>query len=167
MYLNFRMPAGPRAIIRVTTDIYQQASSGSDAYYKGWSLRAKYAYLQYNYLSRPAVRAQLRAGLLQTVFFEQDETFWPRWIATSPTDRASFFSAADAGIANTLTFPSVNTEVYSTITNGPGYTSREIDRFKDFATRVTISPWKSDATNPLRGVALTAWGTRVRPRVGL
>lgn len=157
-YLNFRLPAGERASVRVTTDLYQQTSSGSDDYYRGWSIRAKYAYLQYNYLDRPSLKASARLGLLQTVFIEHDENFWPRWIGTSPTERAGFFSSADAGIANTLTFPSINTEVYSTVTNGPGYTSREIDRFKDFATRVTIRPWRASDTNPLRGVALTAWG---------
>ena len=157
-YLNFRLPAGDRASVRVTTDLYQQTSSGSDAYYRGWSVRAKYAYVQYNWLDRPSLRASARLGLLQTVFIEQDETFWPRWIGTSPTERAGFFSSADAGIANTLTLSPLNTEIYSTVTNGPGYTSREIDRFKDFATRVTVRPWRTHTTSPLRGVALSAWG---------
>ncbi|HSU96762.1 MAG TPA: hypothetical protein VLI40_05995, partial [Gemmatimonadaceae bacterium] len=49
-YLTFKMPAGDRASIRVTGDLYQQTASGSDAYYKGWVLRAKYAYLQYDFL---------------------------------------------------------------------------------------------------------------------
>ena len=157
-YLNFRMPAGKRASVRITTDLYQQSASGSDAYYRGWSLRAKYAYLQYNYLTARSVRGSARAGLLQTVFIEHDETFWPRWIGNSPTERAGFFSSADAGIANTLTFPAINAEVYSTVTNGPGYTSRELDRFKDVATRVTIRPWRGKPASPMRGVALTAWG---------
>ena len=156
-YLNFRMPAGDRAAIRITTDLYQQTTPGSDSYYRGWSVRAKYAYLQYNYLNRPAIRANARVGLLQTVFIEHDETFWPRWLGTSPTERAGFFSSADAGIANTLTIPSAKAEIYSTITNGPGYTSREIDRFKDFATRLTIRPWQDETDSPLRGVSLSAW----------
>ena len=46
-YLTFKMPAGEHASIRVTGDLFQQTSSPSDAYYKGWVLRAKYAYLQY------------------------------------------------------------------------------------------------------------------------
>ena len=157
-YLTFRMPAGDRASVRVTTDLYQQGTSGSDAYYRGWSIRAKYAFLQYHYLSRGPVRASARVGLLQTVFIEHDESFWPRWIATSPTDRNGYFSSADAGIANTLSIPAAQTEVYTTITNGPGYTSREIDRFKDFAARITVRPWKTDSSSALRGVAITAWG---------
>lgn len=156
-YLTFRMPAGARGSVRITTDLYQQTASGRDDYYRGWSVRAKYAYLQYNYLDRSSLRGSVRIGLLQTVFVEHDEMFWPRWIGNSPTERAGFFSSADGGIANTLTFPAARTEIYSTITNGPGYTSRETDRFKDFATRVTIRPWGEEGT-PLGGLALTAWG---------
>lgn len=151
------MPAGDRASIRITTDLYQQATSGSDAYYRGWSLRAKYAYIQYNYISSGDIRASARLGLLQTVVIEHDETFWPRWISNSATERAGFFSSADAGLANTVTFAGGKAEVYSTLTNGPGYTSREVDRFKDLATRVTIRPFSGDKTSPLRGVALSAW----------
>lgn len=156
-YLTFRMPAGERASVRITTDVYQQTSSGSDAYYRGWSLRAKYAYLQYNYLTGKSWRGSARLGLLHNVVIEHDETFWPRWISTSTADRAGFFSSADAGIANTVSVPGGKGEIYSTITNGPGYTSREVDRFKDFASRVTLRPWSADSASILRSVALSAW----------
>src|SRR5207237_4163631 len=51
-YLTFRMPAGDRAGIRITADVFQQTSStnNADSYYKGWVFRVKYAYLQYDYL---------------------------------------------------------------------------------------------------------------------
>ena len=49
VYFTFRMPAGDRGSIRITTDLFQQTTSGSDSYYKGWVLRAKYAYFQYDY----------------------------------------------------------------------------------------------------------------------
>lgn len=157
-YLTFRMPAGERASIRVTTDLYQQTSTGSDAYYRGWSVRAKYAYLQYAYLNGKEWRASARLGLLQTVFIEHDESFWPRWIANSPTERAGFFSSADAGLSNTITLPAGLGEIYSTLTNGPGYTSREVDRFKDFGTRVTLKPLAGNRSSPFRTLALSAWG---------
>src|SRR5438045_3986728 len=51
VYLTFRMPAGEHASIRVTTDVYQQQTTPNDAYYTGWALRLKYAYLQYNYIT--------------------------------------------------------------------------------------------------------------------
>jgi len=44
-YLTFRMAAGDRGSIRVTTDIFQQAPS---AYYAGWAVRLKYGYFQYD-----------------------------------------------------------------------------------------------------------------------
>ena len=157
-YLTFRASAGKRASIRITTDIYQQSSSPNDSYYRGWSLRAKYAHLQYEYVNARNFKASARLGLLQTVFIEHDESFWPRWISNSPTERAGFFSSADAGIANTVSFSSGRAEIYSTITNGPGYTSREIDRFKDFASRITIRPWATHSSPMLKSIALSAWG---------
>ena len=156
-YLTFRMPAGEKFSIRVTTDLYQQTTSGSDAYYRGWTVRAKYAYLQYNYLNATDWKAYARLGLLQTVFIEHDEQFWPRWISQSPTERAGYFSSADAGISSTLSFPKKLGELYAAVTNGPGYTSREIDRFKDYAARVTVTPWARNSASPLKTVALSAW----------
>lgn len=158
VYLTFKIPAGQRLSVRVTTDIFQQSTSGSDSYYKGWSIRAKYAYLQYSYLNTKEWQSSARAGLLQTVFIEHDEQFWPRWISPSPTDRAGYFSSADAGLANTISFPAKFGQLYTTITNGPGYTSRETDRFKDYAARLTITPWARDRQSMLSGVALSAWG---------
>jgi hypothetical protein len=156
-YLTFRMPAGDHASIRITTDVFQQTASGNDAFYRGWVVRAKYAYLQYNYLRRADWKANARIGLLHTVFIDHDEIFWPRWISTSPTERAGYFSSADAGIANTLSFPRKLGEAYVTVTNGPGYTSRETDRFKDYAARLTLTPWASNATSPLKTIDVSAW----------
>ncbi len=160
VYLTFRAPAGNRTSVRITTDVYQQTSSGSDSYYRGWSLRAKYAYLQYNYLEGAEWKAQARIGLLQTVFIEQDEQYWPRWIASSPTDRAGYFSSSDAGISTLITMPRKLGELYAAVTNGPGYTSRETDRFKDFAARLTVTPWVTEPASPLRNVSMSAWAYR-------
>ncbi len=80
VYLTFRMPAGERGSIRVTTDLFQQTTSGNDAYYKGWVLRAKYAYFQYDFLKNARWVAVARAGLVHTVVIDHSETFWPRWI---------------------------------------------------------------------------------------
>ncbi len=156
-YLTIRMPAGDRVSVRITADVFQQTTSGNDSYYRGWVIRAKYAYLQYNYLNRADWKANARLGLLHTVFIDHDEQFWPRWISPSPTERAGYFSSADAGIATTVSFPKKMGELYATVTNGPGYTSRELDRFKDFAARVTITPWASNASSPIRTLALSAW----------
>jgi hypothetical protein len=158
VYLTFRIPAGDRLGVRVTTDVFQQATSGNDSYYRGWTIRAKFAYLQYNYLNGRDWQASAKIGLLQTAFIEHDEQYWPRFIALSPTDRAAYVSPADAGIANTITLPRKLGQIYATITNGPGYTSREVDRFKDYAARLTVTPWAGNKFSPLHGVALTAWG---------
>jgi len=156
-YLTFRMPAGERTSVRVTADLFQQTASGSDSYYRGWVLRAKYAYLQYNYLNGKDWKALARVGLLHTVLIDHDEQFWPRWISTTPTERAGYFSSADAGIATSVSLPRKFGEVYATITNGPGYTSRETDRFKDYAARLTVTPWASESSSLLKTVALSGW----------
>ncbi|MEP6507768.1 MAG: hypothetical protein ABJC63_06035 [Gemmatimonadales bacterium] len=156
-YLTFRMPAGDRTSVRVTADLFQQTTPGSDSYYRGWVLRAKYAYLQYNYLNSTDWKGLARVGLLHTVLIDHDEQFWPRWISTTPTERAGYFSSADAGIATSISLPRKFGEVYATVTNGPGYTSRETDRFKDYAARLTVTPWASESDNLLKPVALSAW----------
>src|SRR2546421_2050731 len=49
VYLTFRMPVGDRASIRATTDIFQGDQSNA-SFYRGWVVRLKYGYLQYDFL---------------------------------------------------------------------------------------------------------------------
>lgn len=146
VYLTFRMPAGEHASIRVTTDIFQNTGS---TYYPGWAVRLKYGYLQYNFTNALAGVKDLalngRVGMLHTVVVDHEESFFPRWIARAATEQNGFFASADMGIASTLTLPDRRGEVYATITNGPGYTSAEIDRFKDFAARLSWTPFGRDS----------------------
>lgn len=160
VYLTVRMPAGERASVRVTTDVFQQQQPGSDSYYRGWTVRAKYAYLQYDYLRRGTARGVVRFGLVHNAFIEHDETYWPRWISTVATDRHGYFSSADAGLATVVTLPRKLGEIYGSIANGPGYTSREIDRFKDYSARVTLTPFAGGGNGLLQSLVLTAWSYR-------
>lgn len=157
IYLNFRMPAGDRASVRVTTDLFQQTRSGSDQYYRGWVLRAKYAYFQYDYLKRGGLTAVARLGLVHNAFIDHDESFWPRWIGTVAVDRHGYFSSSDAGLVTLVTFPGKRGELYATLVNGPGYTSRETDRFKDYAARLTLTPLAASTVPFWRGLALSGW----------
>ena len=156
-YLTFRMPAGDRASIRITADVFQQTTPGSDAFYKGWVVRAKYAYLQYDYLKSAGWNGVVRGGLLHNVVIDHAESFWPRWISTTPVERAGFFSSSDAGVATLLTLPNKFGEFYATIVNGPGYTSREVDRFKDYAARLSLTPLSGSDNKVLKTFALTGW----------
>ena len=155
-YFTFRLAAGERASVRLTADVFQQQTTGADAYYRGWVVRAKYAYLQYDFLKSDDWSALARGGLLHNVVIEHVETFWPRWLSITPVERAGFFSSADGGVAGLLTLPKKLGEVYTTITNGPGYTSREIDRFKDYAARVSITPFGA-SDGFLKTFTLTGW----------
>lgn len=157
-YLNFRMPAGDRTSIRVTTDVYQQQRSPEDSYYRGWSVRAKYAYIQHDYLNGKEWTGYARLGMLNTVVIEHIESFWPRWMSQVAIERAGFFSSADLGLSAQLGLPRKLGEVIGVITNGPGYTSRETDRFKDYAARLSLTPM-SNATTPLvKSLTLSFWG---------
>lgn len=156
-YLTFRMPAGERTSIRITTDVFQDA--GSNAY----TVRAKYAYLQYELPRRSSGAALLaKVGILQTVEIEHEETFWPRYLTNSGVERAGYFASADVGLASQLTFPNKLGEVYAAITNGPGYATKETDRFKDYQARLSLTPLMGSTSVPalFRTFTLTGWTYR-------
>jgi hypothetical protein len=156
-YLTFRMPAGDRASIRITADVFQQTTAPQDAFYRGWVIRAKYAYLQYDYLKSASWTGVARAGLIHNVVIDHMEQFWPRWISQTPIERAGFFSSADAGVGTLVTLPNKFGEFYATIVNGPGYTSRETDRFKDYAARLTLTPLSGSDNKVIKTLALTGF----------
>ena len=156
-YLTFRMPAGDRASIRITADVFQQGTTPQDAFYRGWVIRAKYAYLQYDLIKSASWNALVRGGLLHNVVIDHIESFWPRWISQSPVERSGFFSSADAGIATLWTMPNKWGEIYANIVNGPGYTSRETDRFKDYGARISLTPLAGSSTGIFKSFALTGW----------
>jgi hypothetical protein len=157
-YLTFRMPVGDRTGVRITADVFQNTAAPGDAFYRGWAFRAKYAYLQYDFLrDYRGTSAYARLGMLQTVVIEHIESFWPRWISRSAVELSGFFASADLGAATVVNLPSKRGEVYATVTNGPGYTSRETDRFKDAGVRLTLTPL-AGGKGLFSTTALTAWG---------
>lgn len=139
-YLTVQGSAGKRASFRVTTDIKQNAGSGS--FYNGMFVRLKYAYLQYDLLQARAsgLSAFARIGLLHTVLIDYEERFWPRYLGETAPDRFGFFPSSDLGASAGLTLPGSWGEIYGTITNGNGYENPEADRFKDVALRVSLTP---------------------------
>jgi hypothetical protein len=156
-YLTFRMPAGDRASIRITVDVFQQTATPNDAFYRGWVVRAKYAYLQYDYLKSASWNATARVGLIHNVVIDHIEGFWPRWISQTAVERAGFFSSADAGVGTLVTLPNKFGEFYATVVNGSGYTARETDRFKDYSARLSITPLSGSDNKLIQSLALTGW----------
>ncbi|HEX9562503.1 MAG TPA: hypothetical protein VF981_00960 [Gemmatimonadaceae bacterium] len=158
VYLNFRAASGIRDTVRVTLDVFQQTDASRDEYYRGWTMRVKYGYLQHDLFqgsgNRP--RAFVRLGLIQTVMIEKEEQYWNRGLSPVAVEQAGFFSSADAGASFGLTLPNKAGEIYTTVTNGNGYASRETDRFKDFQARLTLSPWDNGA-GPLKGLHVSPW----------
>jgi hypothetical protein len=156
-YLTFRMPAGERASVRITADVFQNTSAPGDAFYRGWAFRAKYAYLQYDAVrGGTGLSAMARLGMLQTVVIEHIESFWPRWLSRTAVELNGFFQSADLGLGAQIGLPGKRGEIYATVTNGPGYTSRETDRFKDAAIRLSLTPFSSQS-GVLQTAALSVW----------
>lgn len=160
-YLNFRASAGEHDSVRVTVDVFQQRDTTRDSYYRGWAARLKYAYVQYDYLRGlgDELKANIRLGMLQTVVIEREEQTWIRGLANVAVEQNGFFASSDLGVATTVSFPNKRGEFYATITNGNGYTSRELDRFKDYAARVTLTPW-ANSVSYLKGLQISPWYMR-------
>jgi hypothetical protein len=157
-YLNFRASSGSRDSIRVTLDVFQQRDATRDQYYRGWTMRVKYAYLNHDFIqgTGDAMKVWARLGLIQTVVIEKEEQFWNRGLSQVALEQAGYFNSADAGVGLGITLPDRVGEIYSTIMNGAGYQSRETDRFKDFQTRLTLTPW-AKGSSFLKGLQLSPW----------
>lgn len=154
-YLNVRASLGDGLSARVTADVFQQGDTARAGYYRGWAMRAKYAYVQYDVLPTDgmplSLRGNARLGIIGTVIVEVVDELWPRWISKSPVDRYDFMSSADVGGGVQLASAGGRAELYATVTNGEGYQRGETDRFKDYAARLTL--------RPLAGAA--PWGNRL------
>jgi hypothetical protein len=159
VYLTFQSQLSDRTSIRVTTDVYQQTTTGSDAYYKGWTIRAKYAYLQYDYIKNSDITASLRGGLVHNEIIDFEEGFWPRWIAKTALDQNKFMPSADAGVVTVVGLPNKLGQFYGGVVNGAGYDNRETDRFKDYEARIALTPLMQQTTLPafVRSLSIVPW----------
>lgn len=158
VYLNFRMPAGERGSIRVTTDLYQ--NTGGGGYYAGWALRFKYAYFQYEFTKSlfgvDGMGAVGRVGMVHNVMVDHVDSFWPRFLGQNALETHGFFASADVGVSSLVTMPKRRGEAYLTVLNGTGYTAAETDRFKDIAARYSWTPFANDS-GFLRTFVITPW----------
>jgi hypothetical protein len=157
-YLNFRASSGSSDSIRVTLDVFQQRDATRDQYYRGWTMRVKYAYLNHDFVrgTGDALKVWARLGLIQTVMIEKEEQFWNRGLSQVAVEQAGYFNSSDAGAGLGITLPGKAGEIYATIMNGTGYASRETDRFKDFQARLTLTPW-ANGSSILKGLQLSPW----------
>ena len=150
-YVTVRASLTDRTSIRITTDVFQSGDQN------GWTIRAKYAYLQHDVVKRPAWATSVRAGMLHNVVVEYVEHFWPRFLSPAPLERHGGFASADVGVAATVGLPGRAGEIYAHVVNGPGYTRRETDRFKDFGARLTLTPFAGRVGGPLSTLSVSPW----------
>lgn len=151
VYVTVRGTAAPKLDYRVTTDVFQSGDGN------GWTIRMKYAYLDYGFGAGRPWETHLRAGILQTVTIEQQEEYWPRWLGPVAIDRHGFFQSADAGVAIETALPNRLGKVYAHVVNGTGYTRRETDRFKDVAARLSLTPFASSESRLLASTTISGW----------
>jgi hypothetical protein len=151
-YLTAKAKIGDRTGIRLTSDIFRPGGNA------GYTMRVKFAYVQYDYWTNGAgfmgTNAQVRLGMQQTVINETEESYWPRYVAKIATERAGFFSPSDLGVSTTFTLPGNTGELFAEVANGPGYTSAENDRFKDYSVRLTLTPL---GVTPQRALTIAPW----------
>jgi hypothetical protein len=95
--------------------------------------------------------------MLHNVMVEHVEQFWPRFVSPVAFERSGGFASADVGAATQVTLPARLGEIYAHVVNGPGYTRRETDRFKDFGLRVTLTPLARIASGPLSTLTISPW----------
>ena len=151
-YLTAKAKIGDRTSIRLTSDIFRPGGNS------GYTMRAKYAFVQYDYWMNGegfmGTNAQVRLGMQQTVLNETEENFWPRYVAKIAVERAGFFAPSDLGASTTISFGNGMGELFAEVANGPGYTAPENDRFKDYSARVTLTPFGGSTT---QGLVLAPW----------
>src|SRR5688500_16632333 len=151
-YLNVRAAVAPRTSLRVTSDLHRADD--------GYELRLKYGYVDYRFLERGRASAFARVGMLQNVVIDHAERFWPRRLGTAPLDCAGYFSSADLGRAAGATLPDRRGERDAQVVNGQGdqRVGRSDDRFKDWAARLSLTPFAAlDESSALRGLLVSPW----------
>jgi hypothetical protein len=159
VYMNLKAPAGDNGVFRFTTDIYQNTNGATNGYFQGWAIRLKYAYFEYTMLRDAFGKGTSlvgRVGSINNVIIDAAIGAWPRFFAPIAVERVPYFSSADAGVGALLTLPNRLGDVYATVTNGPGYTTYEKDRFKDPAIRLHLTPL-ANTTGFLRTLQIMPW----------
>ena len=159
VYLTFRMPAGEDGSIRVTTDVFNGDQSAT-SYYKGWTVRLKYAYFQYAFLHNigdmKGFDASFRVGMMQKSVVDHQEQFWLRWLSQVALERNGYFSSSDVGVTGIVTLPKKLGEIYAEVSNGPGYSSAEADPYKDASVRFSFTPFGAE-DGILKTLTIAPW----------
>lgn len=143
-YLTFIIPSGDNVLVRVTTDIYQNTnSSTTGAYYAGWAVRLKFAYMDWaawtpTGTDRAAIH--FRFGVVPTPEVLMMEDFWQRGLAPTPIDNFGFVSPSDLGAVAIMTLPGRQGEIYGGVFNGTSFAAAETDRFKNVNVRLSWTP---------------------------
>jgi|GEM_PF-1439422 len=139
MYLTAKVQLFDQGKFQLTSDLFRDSSLVS--HYSGFSLKVQFAFLDYS----PADPVSIKIGVIPGVWSEFMDTYWKyRGLSPNVTDRNGYYPLADIGIQVLYKLPGNIGDVSAFMLNGNGYASPESNRFKDFALRACIAPFRSD-----------------------
>ncbi len=142
-YLNVEPSWGDHLSARITPDLVRQtAGEDEDETIEvatnttgSLALRVKYAYLQY---ARVLPYLDLRVGIQPTPYVEFEEGIWEhRFLAPVALDAYHKVSSSDAGFGAIARIGRI--ELQTAVQNGESYSRPEEDKYKEIATRATVS----------------------------
>jgi len=139
MYLTAKVQLFDQGKFQLTSDLFRNSAVGT--YYPGFSLRIKFAFLDYS----PVSPVSIKLGVIPGVWSGFVDSFWKyRGLSSSVTDRNGYYSSADIGVQVLYKLPWNIGAVSAFMLNGNGYAAPESNRFKDFALRASFAPFQAD-----------------------
>lgn len=133
---------------RATVDLKRV---GGEAPLTGYFARVlKYAYVDLTHISSN-VKIRLGQHGVPWVGYA-DKILGIRYISKSFPDRLKYLSSTDMGVSALCNIPKGYGEIHVSVVNGEGYHKAEVNKYKDFMGRVSISPLPS--SDMLKGLKL-------------
>lgn len=152
-YLTVRAPMGDDWKAQITTDVFRKSPQDANTYYRGLSVRMKFAYLDY----APLKGISIKMGLVPGIWFPVEDVLWKyRGVQTTPSDKYSYLSTADIGVSASYALPEKLGEASVFYYNGEGYALPDTNRFKDIAGRLVLTPFSSNEA--LKSLTIGAFG---------
>jgi Phosphate-selective porin O and P len=154
-YINVTGNISHLLAFRITPDIAREAGTGSTLL-GSQTYRLKYAYAQFNLDDWMTKGTWVRLGVQQTPWVDFEEQIYRyRFQGTIFTDRETFLSSSDVGVAFHTNIPKNYGDVIVGVYNGETYSRPEANDQKAFQIRGTLRPLPMSAN--FRGLRLTAF----------
>ena len=159
-YLNFNAKFAGGVAVRVTPDIYRQASPPDNAL----AYRLKYAYVSY---APGAANVTWKFGMIQTPWLSREEDLWDyRMQGSMALERYTGMSSADLGLSADAKLAGGRIDLNAGIYNGEGYKKAEQDQRKDLMVRASYRISTSNDNSAFGGLRVSGYAQIGRPTGG-